>query len=147
MKKLIVATIVAFITVSAFAAEKTLIAKSLNTLLRNIEASKNVAKFENMKYELEGYVVRVDSRMEGNQKVYLMEMADGFISNARGGYIANQTYNSRMLCVTTDRETAAAFVSGTKVSYTAFTANIEEIKVLEYGYVRTYQTLIANCQL
>jgi hypothetical protein len=147
MKKLIVATIVASITLSAFAADKTLIAPSLNTLLRDIGASKNVAKFENTKYELEGYVVRVDSKTENGQKMYLIQMADSFISNARGGYIANQTYNSRMLCVTTDRETAAAFVPNTKVSYTAFGGDIQEIQVLEYGFVRKYQTLISNCQL
>ena len=146
MKK--IAIIAALLATSAFAADNVVVAKNLHKLLEDVQTSSNAAKFENVKYELDGYVVRVDSKIENGEKFYLAQIADAWDPRTMFGPNGRATYrvsSGRLLCVM-DRSAAAGLQENKKVSFTAFTVDVQEIAVQEYGSVNKYKTLIAHCQ-
>lgn len=147
MKRLALAALAICATVPVFA-DDAVIAKSTHDLLRSVETSTNTVPFENTKYQLEGYVVRVESKVENGQKLYLAQISDAFVppKNGKEGYTVNRTFKSRLLCVV-DRDTAASMKPKSKIAFTAFTSDVQDIKVAEFGQVNTYKTVIANCQL
>ena len=142
MKKIaiIAATMLA---TSAFAAEVTVIS-SMHKLLEDVQYSKNAVKFENTRFDLEGFVVRVDSKVENGEKFYLAQISDAYEPGG-AGRAAYRVSSARLLCVT-DRGSAAALVPNKRVSFTAFAVDFQEIAVQEYGSINKYKTLIAHCQ-
>lgn len=142
MKKIaiIAATMLA---TSAFAAEVTVIS-SMHKLLEDVQYSKNAVKFENTRFDLEGFVVRVDSKVENGEKFYLAQISDAY-EPGNGGRAAYRVSSGRLLCVM-DRAAAAGLTPNKRVSFSAFGVDVQEIAVQEYGSINKYKTLIAHCQ-
>ena len=143
MKKIATIAIAAVLATSAFAADVVVI-KSMHKLLEDVQYSNNVVKFENTRYDLEGFVVRVDSKVENGEKFYLAQISDAYEPGG-AGRAAYRVSSGRLQCVT-DRGSAAALVPNKRVSFTAFAVDFQEIAVQEYGSINKYKTLIAHCQ-
>lgn len=121
------------------------VAKSLSKVLKDLSKG-SPAQFEGVKYDnLEGYIRRVEGKTENGQRYYLIEVADAYVSRD-GGFVTDSTLSTRMLCVTADRAAAASLTPKKRVRFTAMTSEVQNISVAEYGNVRQYKTLIANCQ-
>jgi len=139
MKKTALLFVAALTAMSAIAADKE--AKSLRSFLSEVALTKNIAKYEDIKVDLDGFVFLVEP-FQGQPGTYLVQFSD----RNSGGRAVFTTMGARIVCVA-DKQTAKAMVPHSHMQFTAFVSEIREVAMQDYpnSPVRPTRLIVANC--
>lgn len=113
----------------------------MRSFLSEVATTKNLAKYEDIKVNLDGFVFLVEP-LQGQVGTYLVQFSD----RSSGGYAGFGVWGARIVCVT-DKQTAKAMVPHSHVQFTAFVSEIREVTMQDYpnSPVRPTRLIVANC--
>lgn len=139
MKKTALLFLAALVALPVAAADKD--SKSMRSFLSEVATTKNLAKYEDIKVNLDGFVFLVEP-LQGQVGTYLVQFSD----RSSGGYAGFGVWGARIVCVT-DKQTAKAMVPHSHVQFTAFVSEIREVTMQDYpnSPVRPTRLIVANC--
>ena len=139
MKSIIAIAAAALISLPAVAADKD--SKAMASFLSEVAYSKNLAKYDDAKVSLDGFVFMVEP-MQDQPGYYIAQLSD---SNS-GGRAVHKVIGARLLCVI-NKQVAKTLNPHGYVQLTAHVRDIQEANIQDYpgAPMRHTRLIVSNC--